>query len=277
MAALCYTAGRVEDAVAYAVAGRAAVRSGDFDEVHAEMEASLGGSSVAIGEAEVWVDWCRDVITRRSPTPVHAQSCLALALKFAGADEEAIAASEDVVAAADVVESPNLAAWVLFAYGMVNRDCNPVRSYEVLRKGLAIAQDSGSRQTETGIAGLLSYLATAHGEPIDALDYLTQAIRYYYDAGSYFLICSPLAFLVLIFDRIGHHEQAATIASFADTPWTRSTTSDVSAAIDHLREVLGDEAYESLARTGENMTTPEMVNYAFEHIDEARAELAGKT
>ena len=64
-AALCYTAGRVEDAVAYAAAGQAAVTSGSFDEVHAEAEASLGGSSLAIGEPERWVEWCRTVLSRR--------------------------------------------------------------------------------------------------------------------------------------------------------------------------------------------------------------------
>jgi hypothetical protein len=35
----------------------------------------------------------------------------------------------------------------------------------------------------------------------------------------------------------------------------------------------GDQAYESLARTGETMTTAEMVTYAYDQIDQARAEL----
>jgi len=195
MAALCYTAGRVDDAVGYAAAGREAVTSGRFDVVHAEMEASLGGSSLAIGKPERWVEWCRDVIARRSTSAAHAQACLAIALKFAGADEEALAASEVLLAAADATESPNLAAWVLFAYGTAQRDAAPALAYEALRRGLTIAQDSGSRQTESGIAALLSYLATTHGAPLDALDYLTLSIRYYYDAGSFFLIKSPLAFL----------------------------------------------------------------------------------
>jgi hypothetical protein len=33
-------------------------------------------------------------------------------------------------------------------------------------------------------------------------------------------------------------------------------------AIAHLRDVLGDQTYESLARKGETMTTDEMVTYA---------------
>jgi hypothetical protein len=43
--------------------------------------------------------------------------------------------------------------------------------------------------------------------------------------------------------------------------------------IAHLREVLGDQTYESLAHKGETMSTAEMVTYAYDQIDQARAEL----
>jgi len=46
-------------------------------------------------------------------------------------------------------------------------------------------------------------------------------------------------------------------------------------AITHLRNVLGDQTYESLARKGETMTTPAVVTYAFDQIDQARAQLLG--
>ena len=46
-----------------------------------------------------------------------------------------------------------------------------------------------------------------------------------------------------------------------------------STAIAHLREVLGDPAYESLARAGETTTTAAMATYAYDQIDQARTEL----
>jgi hypothetical protein len=46
-----------------------------------------------------------------------------------------------------------------------------------------------------------------------------------------------------------------------------------STAIAHLRDVLGDLTYESVARKGETMTTAEMVVYAYDQIDQARAAL----
>jgi hypothetical protein len=44
-------------------------------------------------------------------------------------------------------------------------------------------------------------------------------------------------------------------------------------AIAHLRDVLGDEPYESFARMGETMTTAAMATYAYDQIDQARTEL----
>ena len=48
---------------------------------------------------------------------------------------------------------------------------------------------------------------------------------------------------------------------------------EITVAITHLRDVLGDQTYESLARKGETMTTATMVTYAYDQIDQARTEL----
>ena len=49
---------------------------------------------------------------------------------------------------------------------------------------------------------------------------------------------------------------------------------ELGTAITHLRDVLGDKTYDSLARNGETMTTAAMVTYALDQIDQARAELS---
>jgi len=98
-------------------------------------------------------------------------------------------------------------------------------------------------------------------------------IRNLHDAGNTFLILSPLALLAVLFDRLGRYEPAATIAGFAVSPFTTAATPEFTTAITHLREVLGDQTYESLARKSETMTTAAMVTYAYDQIDQARAEL----
>jgi len=52
-----------------------------------------------------------------------------------------------------------------------------------------------------------------------------------------------------------------------------ATLREFNAAITHLRNVLGDQTYESLARKGETMTTAAIVTYVNDQIDQARTEL----
>ncbi len=54
---------------------------------------------------------------------------------------------------------------------------------------------------------------------------------------------------------------------------TAAAVPQLRTVIAHLRDVLGDQTYESLARKGETMSTAEMVAYAYDQIDQARAEL----
>ena len=71
----------------------------------------------------------------------------------------------------------------------------------------------------------------------------------------------------------GRYEAAATIAGFGVNPLVAATNPEINTTIAHLREVLGDQTYESLYRKGETMTTAEMATYAYEQIDQARTEL----
>ena len=66
---------------------------------------------------------------------------------------------------------------------------------------------------------------------------------------------------------------AATIAGFVVSLMTAAIEPERSTTIAHLREVLGDPAHESFACVGEKMTTAAMATYAYDQIDQARAEL----
>jgi hypothetical protein len=75
-------------------------------------------------------------------------------------------------------------------------------------------------------------------------------------------------------DRLGRFEAAATIAGFSSNPVSLASVPEfATTTIAHLREVLGDQPYESFARNGEAMTTAAIVAYAYDQIDQARAEL----
>ena len=95
----------------------------------------------------------------------------------------------------------------------------------------------------------------------------------YHDSGNTAVCSAPLAVLAALFDRLGRYEPAATIAGFALSPLSAAAIPEFNTAIAHLRDVLGDQTYESLARKGETMTTAAMATYAYDQIDQARAEL----
>jgi hypothetical protein len=116
-------------------------------------------------------------------------------------------------------------------------------------------------------------LEAEHGDPLAAFDYVALAIRTFHDAGHAAMMRIPLAALAGLFDRIGRYEPAATIAGFAVSPMATALIPEINAAIAHLRDVLGDQTYQSLARKGETMTTAAIVSYVYDQIDRARAEL----
>jgi len=184
-----------------------------------------------------------------------------------------MAVAKDVIDGADAIANPWSLSYALLTYGMAFCDADPLRAGEALRRGLVIAQDSGNRYNESHLANVLGRLEAQHGDPLAALDYLTLAIRNYHDCGNTTVIHVPLATLAALLDRLEHYQPAATIAGYAFNSLTAGWIPEITTAIAHLRDVLGDQTYESLARKGETMTTAAMVTYAYDQIDQARTEL----
>ena len=159
------------------------------------------------------------------------------------------------------------------AYGAAFRDANPDRARESMRRGLVIAQDSGTHALETHLAYGLALLESNSGDPLAALGYFAAAIRSYHDSGNTVNMRSALAGLAACLCRIERYGPAATLAGFAFDPLTAAWLPEVDITITQLRDVLGNETYESLARKGETMATASVATYAYDQIDQAKTEL----
>ncbi|MGB9306200.1 MAG: adenylate/guanylate cyclase domain-containing protein [Mycobacterium sp.] len=275
MASRCFLVGRTEEAVRYSDRGRAVIADAGHDVPFGAVE-WLGASYVAIGRPDWLVDLCR--VELRHGRDAHAiiASTLAIALAMAGSAEEAIAATPGLIEAAEAAHNPRSLCYALFAYGYVFLSTRPAAARDALRRGLEVARESGNRANEAHLAVALFRLEAEHGEALAALDYATSAIRNYHDSGNTNTVSIPLAILATFLDRRGRYEAAATIAGSARTELTESSYSAITKAMAHLRDVLGDATYESLARTGAAMSTAAMAAYAYQQIDEARAELERK-
>jgi predicted ATPase len=272
IASQCFRTGRIEAAVGYSDAGQIVLARGGGEALPDGFEGMLGMSYFAIGQPERVAEWCRAQLARRRDTHVAIRSWLVYALAVAGCGGEAMDSADGLIEAAEATGNPAVLALALGAYGSAFRDADPVGALDALDRGLVIAQDSGNRTIVSLLAHFLARLEAEHGDSVSAFDHLTLAIRDYHNAGDT-LIRSPLALLAVLFDRLGRYEPAATIAGFALSPLTAAGFPEITTAIAHLRDVLGDQTYESLARKSETMTAAAMVTYAYDQIDQARTEL----
>src|SRR6516165_6993488 len=148
MATQCYAPGRLHDALAYVEACRLAIDSNRFDAIPYDFEGWLGGPYIWTGVPERWLELCRNRIEQGRDTGHFAQANLVVALTFTGAVDEALAASEGVVAAAEATHNPIVICYAHIAYGYPRRGTDPIGADEGFRRGLAIAQASGNRQLE---------------------------------------------------------------------------------------------------------------------------------
>jgi predicted ATPase len=272
MASLCWMPGRIETAVRYSDAGQNVIGDGRSG-VPFGFEGMLGGPYLAVGQPERAVELCRVELARGRDTHTLTWAFLVTALTMAGSGDEAMATATGLVEAAEAAANPWALSYALLAYGLAFRDADPIRALDAVRRGLMIAQDSGNRFNESHLAGALARLEAEHGDPLAALDHITLAIRSYHNSGNTTHLRTALGALADYLDRFGRHEPAATIAGFALSPFTARAYFELTTAIAHLRDVLGDQTYESLARKGETMTTAAMATYAYDQIDQARAEL----
>jgi predicted ATPase len=272
IASMCYATGRIEAAVRYSDAGqivcgrsRAALPYG--------IEGFLGSVYLAIGQPERMAELCRAQLARRRDTHVNIRAWLVVALAVPDSRREAMDSADGLIEAAEATGNPSTLAFALSAYGLAFRDADPVGALNALGRGLVIAQDSGNRAGASALAMFLAQLEAEHGGTVSAFDHLTLAIRNYHNSGNTTTICVPLAVLAALFDRLGRYEPAATITGFALSPLTASGVREITTAITHLRDVLGEATYESLARKGETMTVAAIATYAYDQIDQARTEL----
>jgi predicted ATPase len=272
MATQAWFVGRIEEAVRYSEAGETAILTGR-GEVPFGLDGMFANAYIAIGKPDRSVDWCRALLARTPNAHVNITSFLVMALVIAGRDDQAMAATDGLVETAEATRNPHALSLALMADGFAWRNADPGRALDATHRGLAVAHDSGNRFNETHIAANLAQLEVEHGDPLSALDHIGLAIRHLHDSGNSVTLRSPFTNLAILLGRLERYKPAATIAGFAFSPLTAASFPNINAAIAHLREVLGDQNYESLARRGASMTIAAMVTYAYDQIDQARAEL----
>ena len=272
-AAQCHVTGRIDDAIGYLDASHQTTQRGGFDEVPYELQVATGIVYSHAGQSERWVNTCRRAIAATPGPHTVSRACLVMALYFMGDSAGSIRASEELPTPA-AIDNPMTACFALLAHGLAYHDTDPVAAYDALRQALTIARGSGNEQMESAAAATLGIVVPTDRDPFEFLEYLIVAIRHYNDAGNTANLQNPLAVLTCLLDTLGHHEGAATISGATVSTFTYASLPQLDMTIAHLRDVLGEQIYDALARKGAAMSTAEMVTYAYDEIDQARASLS---
>ena len=273
VASLCVLVGRFEEAEHYSEVGQKVIAAAS-DKVSYFGEGFLGSAYLFVGQPERFVELCRAQLTRSGDTNTMGRANLVAALFASGSTDEAMVTANGLIDAAEASGNPWVLAYTLCVWGVAFGDTDPDRALEALRRSVLIAQDSGNQLYETQFLYWLAGREAEHGDRVAALEYLAVAIRNQHESGNTGMLHVPLAILATFLDRLGRFEPAATIGGFAAVnPMAATTLPELGTAIPHLRDVLGEATYESLARDGETMTIAAMVTYAYDQIDQARTEL----
>ncbi|GLP77883.1 hypothetical protein TUM20983_49930 [Mycobacterium antarcticum] len=270
MASQCWLPGRIEDAIRYCDAGRMLIGHVG-DELPFGSDGLLSTPYTNSGQLVRAIDWCQSSLSRGRDTHALTRSFLIFALMVSGAEDAAMAATNGVLEVAEGSGNPYTITFALFVFGFAFGRTDPLRSRQALQRGLATAHDTGNRANESQLAICLAAVEARSADPKNALGYVTLAIRNLHDSGNTTTVCSPLAILATVLDRLGHYEPAATIAGFSINPFTAAAIPEVTTSIVHLRNVLGDSSYEALARTGAGMSNAKVVAYAYDEIERAHA------
>jgi predicted ATPase len=273
MASQCILSGRVEAAVRYCDAGMAVVESGR-GEVPFGIEGLLSTMYLYAAQPERAVDWCRGRVQSGRDTHRLSRVSLILSLAVAQHYEDAIAATTGLVEAAETTGNPWALSFALLGFGAAHLHADPAGALQAGRRGLQVAEGSGNRLTGTTLATVVARMEGEYGDSLRALHYIAVAIHNYHDSGNPTGMRIPMATLATILDRMGRYDPAATIAGCGSTSMAVLTYPELITTTAHLRTVLGDQDYESLARKGKTMSTAEIASYAYDQIDQARAALA---
>ncbi|OBH83786.1 cyclase [Mycobacterium scrofulaceum] len=271
-ASLCVLVGRFQEAVHYSEVGQTVIAAAT-DKVSYFGESFLGSAYLFVAQPKRYLELCRAQLARTGDANTFARANLVFALAVSGSVDEAMATGEGLIDAAEATGNPWVLAYALFVSGYAVRATDPDRALAALRRSLLVARDSGNRFYETQFPYWAAGLVSEQGDPGAAVDYLAVAIGNNHESGNIGMLYNALAVLAVLLDRLGRYEPASTIAGLAAvSPMAATTLPELGATITHLREVLGDQTYASLARRGETMTTAEMVAYAYDQVDRARTE-----
>ena len=166
---------------------------------------------VYCGDLERYVELTGEVVRRYGATRGYGLASLVDGLQSSGRVEEALALTEQSVAAARDLGNPYLIAYAFWIAGMAFSRADARRALAAWHEGVAFVQQHRVQFFEGFLARDAARLHTSDGEPEAALVLFDEAIVAFQHAGNVPQLIITLASVPALFERIERFEAAATL------------------------------------------------------------------
>jgi predicted ATPase/class 3 adenylate cyclase/DNA-binding CsgD family transcriptional regulator len=227
---------------------------------------------VYCGDLERYVELTGEVVRRYGATRGYGLASYVDGLQSAGRVEEALALTEQSVAAARDLGNPYWISYALWIAGMAFARADARRALAAWDEGVAFVREHRVQFFEGFLARDAARLHTSDGEPEAALVLFGEAIAAFHRAGNVPQLVITLASVPALFERLERFDSAATLlGAMSQQPSSFHHVPELADIRARMSSHLGAQAAE-LEATGATFDLNDAAVYARQQIDAARRE-----
>jgi DNA-binding CsgD family transcriptional regulator len=233
---------------------------------------------VYCGNLDRYIELTGEVVRRYGSDRGYGLASYVDGLQSAGRIEEALALTEESVAAARRLGNPYWVAYALWIAGMAFSRTNARRALAAWEEGIAFVHEHRIHFFEGFLARDAARLNTSDGEPDVALGLFAEAIQAFHRAGNVPQLIITLASVPALFERLDRLEPAAMLLG----AMSRESSSlhhvpELAELGDRLTSRLGATKTDELLAAGAGLDLDAAAVYARRQIDAARRDPRPRT
>jgi len=230
---------------------------------------------VYCGDLDRYVELTGEVVRRHGGDRGYGLASYVDGLQSAGRLDEALALTEEAVAAARRLGNPYWIAYALWIAGMAFSRTNTRRALAAWEEGVGFVREHRVHFFEGFLARDAARLHTTDGEPDVALGLFASAIDAFHRAGNVPQLIITLASVPALLERLDRIEPAAVLASaLSREPSSSHHVPELAKLADRLAARMGASRMADLTKIGAELDLDGAAGYARGQIDVARRDPA---
>jgi DNA-binding CsgD family transcriptional regulator len=233
--------------------------------------------AVYCGDLDNYIELTATVAHRYGRQRAYGLASYVDGLHSGGRGDEALALTEESVAAARDIGNPYWIAYALWIAGLALSDADPRRALAAWDEGIAFVRDQRVEFFEGFLARDAARLHTTVGEPETALVLFSDAISAFHRAGNVPQLIITLASVPALFEHLDRPEPAATlVAAMSREPSSSHHIPELADLDRRLTKRLGAKRAHEVALAGAALDREAATAYAQQQIALARRSAAAR-